>query len=55
MWQDKVIQLSTDFGRLVGEVSSLRFVAAGITILSAEVSSEKVRKGKCTDVEQFGC
>jgi hypothetical protein len=35
--QDKVTQLSTDFGRLVREVSSLRSAAAGIQTLSEEV------------------
>jgi hypothetical protein len=41
MLQDKVTQLSTDFGRLVGEVSALRSAAAGIQTLSQEVSPVK--------------
>jgi hypothetical protein len=39
--QGKVTQLSTDFGRLVGEVSSLRSAAAGIQKVSEEVSALK--------------
>jgi hypothetical protein len=38
MLQDKVTQLSTDFGRLVGEVSSLRSASAGIQTLSKAFS-----------------
>jgi hypothetical protein len=41
--QDKVTQLSTDFGRLVGEVSALRSPAAGIQTLSEEVSALKAQ------------
>jgi hypothetical protein len=43
MLQDKVTQLSTDFGRLVGEVSALRSAAAGIQALSEEVSALKTQ------------
>jgi hypothetical protein len=39
--EDKVTQLSTDFGRLVREVSSLRSGAAGIQTLSEELSAVK--------------
>jgi hypothetical protein len=45
MLQDKVTQLSTDFGRLVGEVSALRS-AAGIPTLSEEVSAVKTQIGQ---------
>jgi hypothetical protein len=38
MLQNKVTQFSTDFERLVGEVSALRSAAAGIQTLSEEVS-----------------
>jgi Fe-S-cluster formation regulator IscX/YfhJ len=41
--QNEVRQLSTDFGRLVGEVSALRSASAGIQILSEEVSSLKTQ------------
>jgi hypothetical protein len=41
--QNKVTQLSTDFGRLISEVSSLRSVSAGIQTLSEEVSSLKTQ------------
>jgi regulator of replication initiation timing len=46
MLQDKVTQLSTDFGRLVGEVSALRSAAAGIQTLSEEVSALKMQIGQ---------
>jgi hypothetical protein len=36
--QNEVTRLSTDFGRLVGEVSSLQSAAAGIQTLSEEDS-----------------
>jgi signal transduction histidine kinase len=36
--EDKVTQLSTDFRRLVGEISSLRSAAVGIQTLSEEIS-----------------
>jgi uncharacterized protein YdcH (DUF465 family) len=39
--QNKVAQLSTDFGRLGGEVSALRSVSAGIETLFEEVSALK--------------
>jgi hypothetical protein len=39
--QDKLKQLSTDFGRLTGEVSTLRSVAAEMRTLSGEVSALK--------------
>jgi hypothetical protein len=39
--QDKVTQLSTDFGCLVGEVSALRSTSASIKILSETVSTLK--------------
>jgi hypothetical protein len=38
MLANEVRQFSTDFERLVGEVSALRSVAAGIQTLSEEVS-----------------
>jgi hypothetical protein len=41
--QDKVTQLSTDFDRLVGEVSALRSTAAGIQTLSEQVSALKTQ------------
>jgi hypothetical protein len=41
MLENKVIQLSTDFGRLVGEVASLRSASAGIQTLSEEDSALK--------------
>jgi uncharacterized coiled-coil protein SlyX len=41
--QDKVTQLSTDFGRLFGEVSALRSAAARIDPLSEEVSALKTQ------------
>jgi hypothetical protein len=43
MLQDKVTQLSTDFGRLVGEVSALRSASAGIQTLSEEVLALKAQ------------
>jgi hypothetical protein len=43
MLQDKVTQLSTDFGRLVGEVSALRSASTGIQTLSKEVSALKTQ------------
>jgi hypothetical protein len=39
--QNEVSQLSTDFGRFVGEVSSLQSAAAGIETLLEEVSALK--------------
>jgi hypothetical protein len=39
--QDKLKQVSTDFGRLTGEVSTLRSVAAEMRTLSGEVSALK--------------
>jgi hypothetical protein len=50
--QNKVTQLSTDFGRLVGEVSSLRSASAGIQTLSEEVSSQKTQN--CPETERSG-
>jgi uncharacterized protein YdcH (DUF465 family) len=44
--QDKVTQLSTDFGRLVGEVSALRSASARIQTLSEEVSALKTQIGQ---------
>jgi hypothetical protein len=41
--QDKISQLSTDFGRLVSEVSALRSASAGIQTLSEEVSVLKMQ------------
>jgi hypothetical protein len=41
--EDKVTELSTDFGRLVGEVSALRSASAGIETLSEEVSALKTQ------------
>jgi archaellum component FlaC len=46
MLQDKVTQLSTDFGHLGGEVSALRSDSAGLQTLSEEVSALK------TEIEQ---
>jgi predicted RNase H-like nuclease (RuvC/YqgF family) len=43
MFQDKVTQLSTDFGLLVGEVSALRSASAGIQRLLDEVSALKTQ------------
>jgi FtsZ-binding cell division protein ZapB len=43
MLQDEVTQLSTDYGRLAGEVSPLRSAAAGIQTLSKEVSALKTQ------------
>jgi hypothetical protein len=43
MLQSEIKQLSTDFGRLVGAVSSLRSAAAGIQTLSDEVSALKAQ------------
>jgi uncharacterized protein YdcH (DUF465 family) len=43
MLQDKVSQLSTDVGRLVGEVSALRSASAGIQTLLEEVSALKTQ------------
>jgi hypothetical protein len=51
--QSKVSQLSTDFGRLVMEVSSLRSVASGIQTLSDEVSSLQTQKPNDPVVEQL--
>jgi archaellum component FlaC len=49
--EDKVTQLSTDFGRLVGEVSALRSVASGIQTLSGEISALQTQIGqKMNDV-----
>jgi hypothetical protein len=44
--QNKVTQFSTDFGRLVGEVSSLRSVSARIRTLSEEISPLKTRNAQ---------
>jgi hypothetical protein len=44
--QDKVTQLSTDFWRLVGEVSALRSASAGIQTLWEEVSALKTHIGQ---------
>jgi hypothetical protein len=44
--QSEVRQLSTDFGRLVGEVSALRSAAAGIQTLSEEVCAPKTQIGQ---------
>jgi hypothetical protein len=44
--EDKVIQLSTDFGRFVGEVSSLRSASAGLQTLSEEDSALKTQIGR---------
>jgi hypothetical protein len=44
--EDKVTQLSTDFGRLVGEVSALQSASAGIQTLSKEVSVLKRQLGQ---------
>jgi hypothetical protein len=41
--QNKVTQLSTDFGRFVDEVSALRSASAGIQTLSEEVSALKAQ------------
>jgi phage host-nuclease inhibitor protein Gam len=41
MLQNKVTQLSTDFGRRVGEVSALRSTSAQIQTLSGEISALK--------------
>jgi hypothetical protein len=41
VFQDKVIQLSTDFGHLEREVSALRSAAAGIQTPSEEFSALK--------------
>jgi hypothetical protein len=46
MLHDKVIQLSTDFGGLVGEISALRSAAAGIQTLSEELSALKTQIGR---------
>jgi outer membrane murein-binding lipoprotein Lpp len=43
MLQSKVTQLSTDFGRLVGEVSALRSAAVGMQTLCEEVSAPKTQ------------
>jgi archaellum component FlaC len=43
MLQNEVTQLSTDFGRLVGEILGLRSAAAGIQTLSEEVSGQKTQ------------
>jgi archaellum component FlaC len=56
MLEDKVTQLSTDFGRLGGEVSALRSASAGIQTLSEEVSALKrqiAQKQSDPVVEQF--
>jgi outer membrane murein-binding lipoprotein Lpp len=46
MLQDEVRQLSTDFGRLVSEVSALRSAAAGIQTLSKEISVLETQIGQ---------
>jgi archaellum component FlaC len=43
MMQDKVTQLSTDFGHLVGEVSAVRSASSGLQTLSEEVSALKTQ------------
>jgi hypothetical protein len=53
MLEDKVTQLSTDFGRLVGEVSSLRSAAAGIRPLLEEVSALKTEIASMLSVPSF--
>jgi hypothetical protein len=45
--QDKLKQFSTDFGRLTGEVSTLRSVAAEMRTLSDEVSGLKEQIAEC--------
>jgi chromosome segregation ATPase len=55
MLQGKVTQLSTDFGRLVGEVSALRSAAAGIQTLSEEVSVLKTQIGQKLEEEMRHC
>jgi hypothetical protein len=44
--QDKITQFSTNFGRLVGEVSALRSAATRIEILSEQISSEQMQHAK---------
>jgi FtsZ-binding cell division protein ZapB len=54
--QTEVTQLSTDFGRLAGEVSALRSASAGIETLSEEISALKAQnaqKQRDAVVEQF--
>jgi hypothetical protein len=46
MLQNKITQLSTDFGRLVSEVSTLRSVSAGLQTLSEEFSALKTQIGQ---------
>jgi hypothetical protein len=56
MLQNKVTQLFTDFGRLVGEVSALRSAAAGIQALFEEVFAQQTQitqKQMDLVVEQF--
>jgi hypothetical protein len=43
--QDKIIQLSTDFGHFVGEVSALPSASAGTKTLSEEISALKIQSG----------
>jgi hypothetical protein len=47
--EDKVTELSTDFGHLVGEVSALRSASAGVQTLSEEVSALKTQIGQKTE------
>jgi hypothetical protein len=44
--RDKLTRLSTDFGRLVGEVSARRSASAGIQTLSEEVSALKMQSAQ---------
>jgi hypothetical protein len=46
MLQDKVNQLSTDFGRFVGKVSALQSASAGIQVFSEEGSSLQSQIGQ---------
>jgi hypothetical protein len=43
MLQNKVTQLSTDFGRLVGEISAVEFASAGIETLLEEIYALKTQ------------
>jgi hypothetical protein len=52
--QDKVTQLSTDSGHLIGEVSAFRSVASGIEILSEDIPrlksvARKMHRSRATD------
>jgi hypothetical protein len=46
MWQDKVSQLSTHFGRFGGEVSGLQFASTGIQTLSEQISTLRTRNAQ---------